>query len=50
MCFVENFIDGAYASRKIALINLKEHQKNTVLKLRVVKRWCKDCFLYYVVY
>lgn len=50
MCFVNNFIDGAFASRKIALINLKEHQKNTLLKLRIKRIYCVDCFLYYVVY
>lgn len=50
MCFVENFVDGAFTSRKVAKINLNYLQPQTTVKLKIVRRWCKDCFLYYVVY
>lgn len=50
MCFVENYVDGAFASRKIARINLAYLQTQTTKELKIVRRWCKDCYLYYVVY
>lgn len=50
MCYVENFVEGAFASRKIAQINLKWLQPQASVKLKIVKRWCYDCYLYYIVY
>lgn len=50
MCFVENFVCGAYASRKAAKANLAFLQPQASIKLKIVKRWCYDCYLFYIVY
>jgi hypothetical protein len=50
MCFVHNFVDGAFSSRKVAKINLDYLQPQTTAKLKIKRVWCKDVFLYYVVY
>jgi len=50
MAFVNNFVGGAYASRKIALQWLAVIQPVHKEKLRVLRVKRDDCFLYYVVY
>jgi hypothetical protein len=50
MCFVHNFVDGAFASRKVAKINLAYLQPQTTKKLKIVRAWCVDVYLYYIVY
>lgn len=50
MAFVQNFVAGAFASRKIANQWLKMIQPNHTKKLKVTSVKIDGSFIYYVVY
>jgi hypothetical protein len=50
MVFVKNFVCGAYSSRKAAFSNLRFLQPTSTVKLKIVRVWHTDTFLYYIVH
>lgn len=50
MSFVQNFVCGAYVSRSVALKNLHRVQSKYSQKLKIVRVFSYDTYLYYVVY
>lgn len=50
MCFVQNFVCGPYTTKKAALVNLRELQKNASVKLKIKRVQYLDSILFYVVY